>query len=77
MGIQKVSDAQIAITIVPKRARWPEPGTCTSWAAAHDCVDALHNLMREVDLACCRSRRTTNFLRALSLDAAPGSATRQ
>ena len=47
MGIQKVSDAQIAITIVPKRARWPEPGIGNVWAAAHGCVDALYNLMRK------------------------------
>jgi hypothetical protein len=52
MGIQKVSDAQIAITIVPKRARWPEPGAANVWTVAHRCVDALHNLVRQVDLDC-------------------------
>jgi hypothetical protein len=52
MGIQKVSDAQIAITIVPKRARWPEPGAANVWAAAHSCVDALQNLVRQVDFDC-------------------------
>jgi len=52
MGIEKVSDAQIAITIVPKRARWPEPGTGSVWAAAHSCVDAWHTLIRKIDLDC-------------------------
>ena len=57
MGIQKVSDAQIAITIVPKRARWPEPRAGVAWARAHDCVDALQGLVREVDLACREAER--------------------
>jgi hypothetical protein len=57
MGIQKVSDAQIAITIVPKRARWPEPRTGSVWAAAHCCVDAWHNLIRKVDLDCAEAEQ--------------------
>jgi hypothetical protein len=61
MGIQKVSDAQIAITIVPKRARWPEPGTGSVWAAAHHCVDAWHNLIRKVDLDCSEAEQNPDL----------------
>jgi hypothetical protein len=57
MGIQKVSDAQIAITIVPKRVRWPEPGAANVWTVAHCCVDALHNLVRQVDLDCAEAEQ--------------------
>ena len=61
MGIQKVSDAQIAITIVPKRARWSEPGTGSVWAAAHSCVDAWHNLIRKVDLDCAEAEQNPDL----------------
>ena len=43
---------EINIRIVPKRVRWPAPDTGTSWAKAHDCVDALQDLVRNVDVAC-------------------------
>ena len=63
MGIQKVSDAQIAITIVPRRARWPEPGAANVWTMAHRCVDALHNLVRQVDLDCAEVEQIATILR--------------
>ena len=48
----KVSDTQIAITVVPRRARWPGPEAGAAWAAAHRCVDAWHDLVRKIDVEC-------------------------
>ena len=52
MTIHKLSDTEIQIRVVPKRLRWPESGTTVAWTKAHDCVDALQNLVRSVDIAC-------------------------
>jgi hypothetical protein len=48
---------EINIRIVPKRIRWPEPRASVAWAKAHDCVDALQNLIRQVDRACLEAER--------------------
>jgi hypothetical protein len=52
MPTAKLSVLQIAATIVPRRARWPEPGAGSGWTAAHRCVDGWHSLVRQADLAC-------------------------
>jgi hypothetical protein len=52
MPTHKFTDLEIAIRIVPKRLRWPESGSSATWAKAHDCVDALQDLVRKVDVRC-------------------------
>ena len=52
MADQRLSENLINICIVPKRARWPERGATAAWAKAHDCVDALQDLVRAADLEC-------------------------
>lgn len=52
MATRKLTDNEIAIRIVPKRLRWPESGSSIAWTKAHDCVDALQDLVRNVDLGC-------------------------
>jgi hypothetical protein len=52
MASQKLSENQINIRIVPKRVRWPEASFATTWAMAHGCVDALQELVRNVDADC-------------------------
>ena len=37
----KLTDTEIKVGIVPRRLRWPAPGTNNAWTKAHDCVDAL------------------------------------
>jgi hypothetical protein len=48
----KLTDTAIKVRIVPRRLRWPPPGADVAWTKAHDCVDALQNLVRKVDLGC-------------------------
>jgi hypothetical protein len=55
MPTRKLSDTQVAITVVPRRARWPERSVAPVWAKAHDCVDAWHNVARKVDSSARRS----------------------
>jgi hypothetical protein len=50
MPAGKLTDTEIAIRIVPRRLRWPETGTTIAWTGAHACVDALQELVRNVDL---------------------------
>ncbi len=52
MATHKLSNTEIAICIVPKRLRWPEPRTGSVWTKAHYCVDAFQDLVRGVDIAC-------------------------
>ncbi len=52
MPQQRLSDIQIAARIVPTHLRWPHRGTTTAWNAAHASVDALKELVRNVDIAC-------------------------
>ncbi len=52
MHEHKMSETEIAIRIVPKRVRWPEPSAGNIWAAAHRCVDAWHDLVRKIDADC-------------------------
>ena len=47
-----MTDTEIKVRIVPKRLRWPAPGADVAWTKAHDCVDALQDLVRKVDLGC-------------------------
>ena len=37
----KLTDTEVKVGIVPRRLRWPAPGTNNAWTKAHDCVDAL------------------------------------
>ena len=48
----ELTDTEIAIRIVPRRLRWPAPGTNSAWTKAHACVDAFHDVIRKVDLGC-------------------------
>ena len=49
---KRLTDTAIKVRIVPRRLRWPPPGTDIAWTKAHDCVDALQNLVRKVDFDC-------------------------
>jgi hypothetical protein len=57
MLTHKLTDTEIKVRIVPKRLRWPPPSTHIAWTKAHDCVDALQNLVRKVDLGCLDAER--------------------
>ena len=59
-----LTDTAIQMRVVPTRLRWPETGTTTAWTKAHDCVNALQKLVRNVDLGCLRRSKTVNFLQA-------------
>ncbi len=50
--LQRLSNLQIAIRVCPKRLRWFERGATTAWTKAHECVDALQDLVRDVDVNC-------------------------
>ncbi len=52
MPTRKLSENLIAATIVPRRARWFKPSAGSVWAKANDCVNALQDLARKVDLSC-------------------------
>ncbi len=57
MPANKLSDLQIAITVVPMRTRWPESGTSVAWTKAHDCVDSLQEFVRKVDRDCLQAEQ--------------------
>jgi hypothetical protein len=52
MKIQKLSDLEIKVRIVPTRVRWPEADAGGAWSKAHQCVCALEDLVRYVDDSC-------------------------
>ena len=37
--------------------RWPERGTASAWTDAHNCVGALQELVRNVDLGCLKAEQ--------------------
>ena len=37
--------------------RWPERGTAIAWTRAHECVDALQDFVRDVDLGCLKAEQ--------------------
>ena len=55
MATHKLSDVEIQVRVVPMRLRWPETGTAIAWTRAHDCVDALQDLVRSLDVACLKA----------------------
>jgi hypothetical protein len=57
MTSHKLSDVEIQVRVVPTRLRWPETGTAIAWTRAHDCVDALQDLVRSLDVACLEAER--------------------
>ncbi len=61
MPQQKLSDIQIAARIVPTHLRWPERGTTNAWTKAHDCVDALKDLIRDVDVSCVEAEQNPDL----------------
>ncbi len=61
MLVLKVSEAQIAITVVPRRVRWPGPEAGTAWAAAHRCVDAWHEFVRKLDRDCTEAEQNSDL----------------
>jgi hypothetical protein len=62
MTSKRVTDTAIAVRIVPRRLRWSPPGTDIAWAKAHDCVDALQNHVRKVDLGCLEAEQDRKSL---------------
>jgi hypothetical protein len=48
----KLTPNQINISIVPTRVLYPERSVAPVLAKAHDCVDALHAVVRKVDRSC-------------------------
>jgi hypothetical protein len=52
MTSYKLSESQIAITVVPRSVRWPEPNAAAVWVLAHCCVSALRDVVRSADAAC-------------------------
>jgi hypothetical protein len=52
MPTNKITDTEIAIRVVPRHLRWPEARTNIAWMKAHACVDALRDLIRNVDFRC-------------------------
>ncbi len=61
MRTRKLSDTKIKICIVPKRVRWPERDTTTAWAKAHNCVDALQDFARDVDVSCVEAEQNADL----------------
>ena len=57
MTTRKLTDSQIAIRIVPTHLRWPKSDTSAVWTKAHNCVDALQDLIRSVDVACIEAQQ--------------------
>ena len=57
MTVRKLTDNEIRIRIVPTHLRWPDAGTSAVWTKAHDCVYALQDLIRSVDVACMKARQ--------------------
>jgi hypothetical protein len=41
--------------------RFPDPSAETVWARAHDCVNALHALVRKVDLSCSEAEKNAEI----------------
>jgi hypothetical protein len=58
MTSHKLSDVEIQVRVVPKHLRWPERGLSVAWSKAHDCVDALQDLVRSVDTACIEAEQS-------------------
>jgi hypothetical protein len=52
MDTHKVSELEIKVRIVPKRARWPEAHVSPAWTKARHCVDMFEELVRDVDCNC-------------------------
>lgn len=51
MATRKLTDLRIEVSIVPRRRRWDDAHSSATWSLAHHCVDALHELVRSVDIA--------------------------
>ena len=52
MTTHKLTDTEIQVRVVPTHMRWPERGTTVVWSKLHDAVDALQNVVRDVDQGC-------------------------
>jgi hypothetical protein len=61
MPDQRLSENLIKISIVPRQVRWPERTATPAWAKAHDYVDALQDLVRDVDVGCLRAEQNNEF----------------
>jgi predicted MarR family transcription regulator len=51
MATRKLTDLAIQVRVVPRRPTWPAAHSSATWTFAHHCVDALHALVRSVDIA--------------------------
>jgi hypothetical protein len=52
MLTQRLSEVAINARIVPRRVRWPGAGADPAWAAAHGCVHAYENVVRDAESRC-------------------------
>lgn len=55
--MKRLTEAEIQVRIVPTHLRWPERGTAIAWTRAHECVDALQDFVRDVDLGCLKAEQ--------------------
>ncbi len=58
MQPQRLREIQIKVRIVPKRVLWPEGRSNPVWVKAHGCVDALEELVRNVDSDCLQAEQS-------------------
>jgi hypothetical protein len=49
---KRLTEIAIKATICPTRLRWPEARASITWGKLHECVDALHAVVKMVDGAC-------------------------
>ena len=65
MAPHRLTENEIRVRVVPTHLRWPERGTSATWTKLHNCVDALQELVRNVDLDCLQTEQN----KELSADA--------
>jgi hypothetical protein len=59
--MNRLTDNQIRVVIVPTHLRWPEAATSEAWAQMHQCVQRLHDFARELDDRCIRVLQTAKL----------------
>ena len=52
MAPHRLTENEIRVRVVPTHLRWPKRGTTIAWTTAHECVEALQDFVRDVDLGC-------------------------
>ena len=61
--IRRLTEAEIAIRVVPTMVRWPSPeaGKTPAWNPLRDCGEALRALLRALDDACHRAEQNADL----------------